>query len=165
MPCSRALEQPPGWVHTGNDHFGPLTYEPILVDVNGDGKLDLVLSQTGLLTGATIYGASVYLGNGKGEFTFSQTVGGQTLYSTLNFVADVNGDGVPDIIELINDTLQIYLGEGSATYATPFNVGTGPSPGSILAENLHGQSKAADLPDIVIPDLSGGVTVLLNLTP
>jgi FG-GAP-like repeat len=145
--------------------FGPLTYDPILVDVNGDGKLDLILSQTGLLTGATIYGASVYLGNGKGEFTFSQTVGGQTLYSTLNFVADVNGDSIPDIIELFNDTLQIYLGEGSATYATPFNVGTGPSPGSILVENLHGQSKAADLPDIVIPDLSGGVTVLLNLTP
>jgi hypothetical protein len=145
--------------------FGPLTYDPILVDVNGDGKLDLILSQAGLLTGTTIYGASVYLGNGKGEFTFSQTVGGQTLYSTLNFVADVNGDGIPDIIELFNDTLQVYLGEGSATYAEPFNVGTGPSPGSILVENLHGQSKAADLPDIVIPDLSGGVTVLLNLTP
>ncbi len=57
----------------------------------------------------------------------------------------------------------IYLGEGDATYATPFGIGTGPSPGSILAGHLHEQS-APGLPDIVVPDTSGGVMVLLNTT-
>jgi hypothetical protein len=37
-------------------------------------------------------------------------------------------------------------------------------PSSLLAENLHGQSPSAGLPDIVVPDYSGGVRVLLNLT-
>jgi hypothetical protein len=144
---------------------GALTSQPILADVNGDGNLDLVLSQAGLLyTDPADYGASVYLGNGMGAFTYSQTVGGQTLNHTLNLVADVNGDGILDILEVENDTLGIYLGKGSATFAAPFNVGTGPSPGSLLVENLHGQAKAADLPDIVVPDTSGGVVVLLNLT-
>jgi hypothetical protein len=62
-------------------------------------------------------------------------------------------------------TLYIYLGEGGATYAAPVSIGTGPSPGSILVENLHGQSATAGIPDIVEPDSSGGVMVLLNFTP
>jgi hypothetical protein len=77
---------------------------------------------------------------------------------------DINGDGIPDICELFSDTLEIYLGEGGATYATPLGIGTGPAPGSILVEDLHGQSAKAHIPDIVAPDTSGGVMVLFNLT-
>jgi len=80
-------------------------------------------------------------------------------------VADINGDGIPDIGMLQGNTLEIYLGQGGATYATPFNIGTGPNPGSILLEGLHGQTATAGIPDIVEPDTSGGVMVLLNLTP
>jgi hypothetical protein len=79
-------------------------------------------------------------------------------------VADVNGDGIPDIEILGANTIAVYLGEGGATYATPFYIGLGPSPGMVLVENLHGQLSSAGLPDIVAPDYSGGVTVLLNLT-
>ncbi|MGA2577369.1 MAG: VCBS repeat-containing protein [Bryobacteraceae bacterium] len=79
-------------------------------------------------------------------------------------MADINGDGIPDIEILQSDTIEIYLGEGGATYATPFCIGTGPFPGDILVENLHGQSPTKGLPDIVVPDTSGGVMVLLNLT-
>jgi hypothetical protein len=81
-------------------------------------------------------------------------------------VADVNGDGIEDIGLLEADTLTLYLGNGNATFTQSlFGIGTGPAPGSILAENLHGQSPKKDLPDIVVPDTSGGVMVLLNLTP
>lgn len=76
----------------------------------------------------------------------------------------MNGDGIPDICELVSDTLSIFLGEGGANYATPFSIGTGPSPGDILIENLHGQLPTAGKPDIVAPDTSGGVMVLLNRT-
>jgi hypothetical protein len=60
--------------------------------------------------------------------------------------------------------VQIYLGLGNGTFATPFYVGVGPAPGDILLEDLHGQSPTAGIPDIVAPDLSGGVTVLINET-
>jgi FG-GAP-like repeat len=145
--------------------FGALSYEPVLADLNGDGKLDLILSYTGGLAGNPVLGASIYLGNGSGGFTFSQTLGQSIRNPSLNLAADVNGDGIPDICILESDTLEIYLGQGGATYAIPFSIGTGPSPGSILVEDLHGQSSKAGIPDIVVPDTSGGVMTLLNLTP
>lgn len=79
-------------------------------------------------------------------------------------VAGLNGDGIPDVAVLGADTLAIYLGNVNATYMSPFYIGTGSSPGSILTENLHGQAASEGLPDIVAPDCSGGVMVLINTT-
>jgi hypothetical protein len=139
--------------------FGQYSGQPILTDLNGDGNPDLIYGMPG---GS---GAFVYLGNGNGTFTYQAGLPGLLGTGGSNCVADVNGDGIPDILISGSDTLYIYLGEGAATYATPFSIGTGPSPGSILVENLHGQSAAKGLPDIVVPDSSGGVMVLFNLTP
>jgi len=130
----------------------------LLADVSGGGTLDMIL--TGLSGGGI-----VYIGNGSGGFTK-----GATLTDYLNgppgivAVADVNGDGVPDIVLDEGSSVAIFLGKGNAQYKTPFYIGTGPSPGSIYTENLHGQSPTAGLPDIVVPDASGGVTVLVNTT-
>ena len=143
--------------------FGALTVQPVLADLDGDGNLDLILSYTGGLAYNPALGASIYLGNGAGKFTLSETLGTAVSNPSFNLVADVNGDGVPDILVLENNTIEIYLGEGNATYAAPFAIGTGPSPGSILVEHLHGQSPKAGLPDIVVPDTSGGIMVLPNL--
>jgi len=140
-------------------NFGELTAQPILADLTGNGILDLILEEP---AGGE---AVVYLGNGKGAFTLQESLAGPiTNTPGINLVADVNGDGIPDIGILQGDTLEIYLGQGGATYAAPFSIGTGPSPGSVLVENLHGQSPKLDLPDIVVPDFSGGVMTLPNLT-
>src|ERR1700722_1255500 len=140
--------------------IGALTTQPILADLNGDGNLDLVVLATS--SGAAV----VLLGNGKGVFTQQVLLTGPIIDTPgLIMVSDVNGDGIPDIGVLAGDTLLLYLGQSGATYASPFGIGTGPSPGSLLTEDLHGQSPKANIPDIVVPDGSGGVDVLLNLTP
>ena len=77
-------------------------------------------------------------------------------------VADLNGDGIPDIALMETGTLGIFLGKGDGMFATPFYIGAGPNPGGILAENLHGQPATAGRPDLVAPDISGGVMVLIN---
>ena len=41
--------------------------------------------------------------------------------------------------------------------------GSGPAVGQIFFENLHGQSPMVGLPDLVAPDSTGGVLVLLNV--
>jgi hypothetical protein len=139
--------------------FGELTNQAILVDLNGDGNLDLITSGSG---GGGNY---IYLGNGQGEFTYLAGLEGPAgTQQEFVMAADLNGDGIPDIAIMGTGTMAVYLGEGSATYASPFDIGTGPEPGMILVENLHGQSPSTGLPDIVAPDYSGGVMVLLNLT-
>jgi hypothetical protein len=80
-------------------------------------------------------------------------------------VADVNGDGNPDLLQLNPDSIAVFFGSGNGTFAkNGLYLGTGPSPGQFFTQNLHGQSAAAGLPDIVLPDGSGGVRVLLNQT-
>ena len=129
-----------------------------LVARKGTGEVAHLLSSSS--SGVT----SIYLGNGTGQFTFQSGLINPLDITVFDLVADLNGDGIPDIAALAGDSVQIFLGMGRATYATPFYIGTGPAPFEILVENLHGQSPSAGLPDIVEPDQSGGVTVLINKT-
>jgi hypothetical protein len=64
-----------------------------------------------------------------------------------------------------SSTIAILLGKGNATFAAPYYIGAGRSPGDLLLENLHGQAASAGLPDVVVPDVTGGVMVLINTTP
>jgi hypothetical protein len=129
-----------------------------LADLNGDGKLDLIIAY---IEGG---GAQVYLGNGAGGFTQHALLGDSIDVPGPVIVTDLNGDGILDVAALEADTVAIFLGKGNATYESPFYIGTGPSPGSILTANLHGQPASKGLPDIVAPDYSGGVMVLIDTT-
>ena len=135
-------------------NFGATTSQPILVDLNGDGNLDLVLE-----------GGGVYVGDGTGKFRYQAALPGVPgSFGGIVAVADVNGDGIPDLLVTGFDTLTVSLGKGGATYAAPFGIGTGPAPNALLVANLHGQSPTKGVPDIVVPDANSGVMVLLNLT-
>src|ERR1022692_532632 len=127
-----------------------------LADVNGDGNLDLVIGQT------SPGGVVVYLGDGKGGFTQSQAITDALNAPGAVMVADLNGDGIPDIGLMEAGTLGIFLGNGNGTFAAPYYIGAGENPGNVVAVNLHGQPASAGRPDIVVPDLSGGVMVLVN---
>jgi hypothetical protein len=133
--------------------FGAGGTQAVLVDLNGDGNLDIVQN------------TFVYLGNGKGQFTLAEQLnpGVDVPYPPPAIAADVNGDGIPDIALLVGD-IGVFLGLGNGTFAAPFFLGQGPSPGSIFSANLHGQKAAAGLPDLVLPDTTGGVLVLINQT-
>jgi hypothetical protein len=127
-----------------------------LADVNGDGNLDVIISESSL------GGVVVYLGDGKGGLTEKQALTDALNAPGPAVVADLNGDGIPDIGLMEAGTLGIFLGNGDGTFQAPFYIGAGPSPGGILAENLHGQPATAGRPDLVAPDTSGGVMVLVN---
>jgi hypothetical protein len=74
-----------------------------IADVNGDGEPDLIVDNIcKATTNCSIGGVSVLLGNGNGTFQSAVThsSGGEDANSVV--VADLNGDGRPDIITANN---------------------------------------------------------------
>ncbi len=127
-------------------------------DLNGDGNADIFLAF------GEFDGGAIYLGNGKGGFAYKETLTMPVDFSGIPLIADINGDGIADIEIACASTTAVFLGEGGLKFATPFYLGTGPEPAGILPMDLHGQSAASGLPDLVYPDGSGLIVSLINLT-
>src|SRR5262249_23128954 len=96
--------------------IGSNTLSIAAVDVNGDGKPDLVTANSATNT------VSVLLGNGDGTFQPQQTLDVGSQPSSV-VVADVNGDGKADLIvanrgslATPGDTVSVLLGNGDGTF-------------------------------------------------
>ncbi len=85
--------------------FAPL--EAVTGDVNGDGKLDLIMT-------TTLDGMSVVLGQGDG--TFAANASYQASVDTHSVaLGDLNGDGHLDLVTA-TDTATVLLGNGDGTF-------------------------------------------------
>jgi uncharacterized protein (TIGR03437 family) len=98
-----------------------------VIDVNGDGNLDLVVANQGNADGSGIGGAvAVMFGTGTGTFSspsFLQT--GNTAVNAV-VVGDFNGDGKLDIAASTGATISLFTGNGAGTFnstATKFPSG------------------------------------------
>jgi uncharacterized protein (DUF2141 family) len=76
--------------------YGSEPYAITIADMNGDGKLDLLLDDAPFATGGT-FGVYLLNGNGDGTFGAGTTVSSNFLISQVS-VADYNQDGKPDLI-------------------------------------------------------------------
>ena len=83
-------------------------------DVNGDGKLDLV----GSYSAPTGIGIFVFLGNGDGTFQPPIVSEHESAVSGPFLVADVNGDGIVDLVGA--GCVGVELGNGDGTFRTGF---------------------------------------------
>ena len=132
----------------------------VVADVNGDGKPDALTANNGN------HSVSVLLGNGSGNFTLqapaatTSTTSGP--YSLA--VADVNGDGKPDVLAANNgtDRLDVLLGNGMGgfTVQTPaVATGTGGGPQSVAVADVNADGK----PDALVANYGANtVSVLLG---
>ena len=117
------------------------------IDVNGDGKLDLVVTNSGGTTPTDVGSVAVLLGNGDGTFqpAVQYATGTNPLFT---LAADVNGDGKPDLITAteINANsfsfgLMVRLNEGGGLFSAPQSIPSEPGPSSIGAADFNGDGK------------------------
>jgi hypothetical protein len=136
---------------------GDLTGAVVVADLRGNGLLDLAITKwTG---GEPNYdgSAGVLLGNGDGTFqpVVLYDAGGE---ETRNIaVADVNGDGKPDLLTAnAEGSVGVLLGNGDGTFQTVVTYAAANLPWSIAVADVNGDGKQ----DAITASLSGGADVL-----
>jgi len=140
-----------------------------VVDLNGDGKPDLVVATTLNCNCGARGAVSVLMGNGDGTFQPAVIYGTGGPNSYYVVVADLNGDGKPDLVVTDNQThVDILLGNGDGTFQNGVAYSTSSltiTVGSVAVADLNGDGK----PDLAVsaelscyPLYCAGVNVLLG---
>jgi len=157
LTLSETYQAPNG----GNTNPGPNSI--VAVDVNGDGKIDLVAM--------TPYnGVFVFLGNGDGTFQapiVNTTVCTDSIGVCNSIaVADLNDDGKPDVAVQSGGTagggISILLGNGNGTFGTgtyyPVAISGTFANGGIAIGDVNGDKK----PDVIVGSSNVTAIVYLN---
>ena len=123
-----------------------------IADVNGDGKPDLIVANE---CGDSNCNGSigVLLGNGDGTFQPAVAYLSGARYAEALTVADVNGDGKPDVLVAHEYFVGVLLGKGDGTFQIARTFSSGgisivPNSSLIAVADLNGDGK----PDIVVED-------------
>src|SRR5579872_2634610 len=127
----------------GDGTFQPqLTYSvgnnPLAIavaDVNSDGNLDLVVSNSGDPTS----NVGVLLGNGDGTFQAEKTSPLPGKASALS-IADLNHDGKQDLVVVLNSVNRVatLLGDGNGVFTLKGQYAAGAGPVSVVTGDLNG---------------------------
>ncbi|NYF77944.1 FG-GAP-like repeat-containing protein [Granulicella arctica] len=137
----------PAFTTTGTE-----LYSATLGDINGDGKLDIVLDDAPFVSGS---GFSILLatGNGDGTFGSPNTILSNYLVSTVA-IGDINDDGKADIVLSAEEVEGSSVATGGILTITGNGDGTFNPPSLIAGGNFFFGMQLADMntdgnPDIV----------------
>lgn len=113
-------------------------------DFNGDGTLDLAVTNPGDGNSAGINSFSIMLGLGDGSFGFPAIYNVGYAQATAMAAADFNGDGKLDLVLALSSpaAVNVMFGNGDGTFGAPvaYSAG-GVAPNSILVEDFNGDGK------------------------
>lgn len=105
----------------------------IAVDLNADGRLDLVSANRGANQ------IAIWLGNGDGTFSADPARMVTGVRPSAVAAGDVNFDGKIDLVVSNggSSTVSVLLGAGDGTFAANLAFGTGPSPRGIALADVN----------------------------
>jgi hypothetical protein len=140
------------------DTVGDRSYSGILVDLDGDGALDLVVSND------SPDAKKIYRNDGTGHYQLVTTFGSPAWNTRHVAVGDVSGDGIPDIVLANRNSRQptasyLCLGIGGGRVAEPCRDISSGSATTITMADVNGDRAL----DLLVPHRDGGQGyVLLN---
>jgi len=136
--------------------MGAFPRQVVAVDLNKDGKIDLLSANSGNANNAVAY----RLGNGEGTFQNAGffTAGSSAFGLT---VADVNKDGNLDVatVNSASNDVSVRLATGPAVFGASTNYGSGADPRAIVSGDFN-KDGAPDL--AVVGYASSNVSIYLN---
>ncbi len=103
---------------------------------------------------------TVLLGNGDGSFQAPQSFATGSGPSLVEF-ADVNGDGIPDLVvaNKVSNTVSVLLGNGNGTFQAQQTFAAGNDLGSVVVGDVNSDGR----PDLVVANwASNTVGILVN---
>jgi hypothetical protein len=124
---------------TGQIPAPDFPWEMAAADFDGDTRLDLAITHTGLGGGGS--SVSILLGRGDGSFRTAPTLTVGSIPVAI-VVADLNSDGRPDLA-VTNDfgnSVSILLGRGDGTFQPAPTVGVGRNPLAMAAADVNGDN-------------------------
>jgi uncharacterized Fe-S cluster protein YjdI len=146
-------------------------------DLNGDGFPDVVLANQCLTRfNCNIGGVSILLGNGDGTLKTAVTYNSGGYSALAVAVADVNGDGLPDIVatslcsnstNCVDGVVAVLLNKGGGTFQQPVTYNSqGYGASSVAIGDMNGDG----IPDLVVDNIcktstnctKGGVVLLVG---
>lgn len=131
-----------------------------LGDLNGDGKLDIVVANE------DSDNATVLINDGSGGLNPAGDLDtGLFSFPEASVIADFNHDGDADVavVNSENDDVALFMGHGDGSFDAPvfFEVQDGGTPLAIATADINGD----DLPDIITANADlGAISILLNQT-
>jgi Bacterial Ig-like domain (group 3)/FG-GAP-like repeat len=135
---------------SSNTSYVDFTAGAAVVDVNGDGAVDLIAADPSTRT------ITIYFGDNTGHFLLQSTTFDGGAPNAI-YVGDLNGDGHPDFVShgLYGADASVYINNGNGTF----------TPGAVYSTRYIGTLVLADMNhdgrlDMVTTDSDNGVEIL-----
>jgi hypothetical protein len=131
----------------------------LLVDLDGDGRADLVSAKFPWSVPSTFQPQlDISFGNGDGTFAGTKSYPLSEASSLLDS-GDVNGDGLPDLVLATSQGFSIFLNGGNRTLKSPLLYSPGVKNSQFVLADVNGDGKS----DLIFVDWpSGRVGVALG---
>ncbi len=131
----------------------------VIADVNGDGKPDILVANWCANSSCVNGSVGVLLGNGNGTFQRAVAYGDGGVTTVALAVADLNGDGKPDIVvanwcgnNACVNGVWVLLGNGDGTFQTAVSYDSG---GILTASVAVADVNGDGIPDVITEGCNG----------